>query len=555
MRKIFSLLIFLLFFSLSMDTRINGLISNELLNINEDCVPLFPINNITSYNNKFYDLKFTNTMKNYKISNFLNEKQASIGIKNDGNRLISVDNPNYDDINPKIAVNSAGTIVVTYEKKQPYNLTTNPIITSIDNGENWNLMFDISSKIFNLAGKTISPNIVYNSNLNVFYYTSIDPDAGLYNNLMGFISGDIENTDDIVLFATSACGDDYLENSAATTKNIFLSMDVRDGYLNKYLDVFYVTYPNFEEPDGIAGVYPDFESVHKTSPASNIEMDTGNRIYLVAESDVDDGPKITIKSTTADEKLLASGEQLNGMDKYADIEQWPGEYIANGSDPDVSAIGNKVYVVYRKNDMIKCSYSTAEDGYEPKFNWQISTVADNKAKCPAIYACGNKIICAFVREGDLFIVTSDDCGASWGLPYKINEVNGTVSEELNSVDVNNIGVVWTDTRNGKKDIYFELLHEDTFIPEISIEGGFGIRILIKNLGSIAKENMWWNVIIDAPFLLCGGVTEGKISLGKYETVEKLVPLFGFGKIKIHAECELGGYANANGFIIGPFVFI
>ena len=28
-----------------------------------------------------------------------------------------------------------------------------------------------------------------------------------------------------------------------------------------------------------------------------------------------------------DETLLTSGEQQNGMDKYADIEQWPGEYI------------------------------------------------------------------------------------------------------------------------------------------------------------------------------------------------------------------------------------
>jgi hypothetical protein len=44
------------------------------------------------------------------------------------------------------------------------------------------------------------------------------------------------------------------------------------------------------------------------------------------------------------------------MEKYADMEVWPGETISSGTDPDVSGTGNMVYVVYTEDgDVNACS--------------------------------------------------------------------------------------------------------------------------------------------------------------------------------------------------------
>jgi hypothetical protein len=499
------------------------------------------------------DKKYSSYVKNsYNLTNYIE--------KTSGNKLISKDNPLGEDSKPKITRNSDGIIVIAYEKKSDSNNITNPIMFSYDNGENWNMKFDISSNIFNMSktmsGITIDPDIVYNPNLDVFYYASIDPDAEIYNNVMGFIDGDIYNAQEVLMYATSACGDDYLEVAVTTTNNYFLSGTIRDGFTqNKYLNMYYFTYPDFEQPPVMSGYYSDEESIHKTSPASNIEMDTANRIYIVSESEIEDDHKITIKSTSSDENLLTNGEMQNGMDKYADITQWSGEYIDYGSDPDVSAFGNKVFVLYNQNNIIKCAYSTAESGYGPEFNWHISNI-DYNGSCPAVYAIGEKIICAYIKEGNLYIRESMDGGASWEDPYQVNEVEGSVVEENGSIDLNDVGIVWADIRDGTRDIYFQSIkQQDIFIPKISISGGLGFTITFENLGNLSKTNLKWNVTIDVPFLFFGEITQEIISLDAYDSVDIHANVFGLGKIFIEVECEYGGYERVSGFILGPFVFI
>jgi len=503
------------------------------------------------------DSKLKTTLyKNVATVNVDKKYENNLKISNtNGNKLISNDNPLGADTNPKITRNSEGIIVITYEKNSDNTFITNPIIFSNDNGENWDLKFDVSSRIFNLTGITKSPDLTYNSNLDVFYYASYDPDAEIYNNVMGFIPGDIIDAEEMLMYAISACGDEYLEAAVTATENFFICGVIRDGYTqNQYLNMGYFTYPDFESPPVMGGYYSDEESIHKTSPASNIEMDAGNRIYLVAESGVEDGPKITIKSTSSDENLLTNGEMQNGMDKYADISQWPGEYIDNGIDPDVSSFGNKVYVVYTQNDTVKCSYSSAESGYDPMFDWHVSNVATG-AGYPAIYAIVEKVICAYVKDSNLYMVESEDGGASWGVSHQLNEIDGTVVEESGSIDLNDVGVVWTDVRNGGKDIYFQSIsQQDLFIPKISISGGLGFSIIIENLGNLSKNDVHWFITIDAPFLFFGNINQGNISLDAYDSIEIRIPVFGFGKIMIEVECEYGGYASKSGFLIGPFVF-
>jgi len=477
------------------------------------------------------------------------------------NILLSSDNPNNDDNYPRIVNKNDRIQVVIYEKTNGSNLISNPIIISDDYGQNWTEKFDISSTLLNkdnhstFPGITTYPNLIYNPYLDIFYYSSIDPEAEMYNNIMGFIKGNIESTDEIILYAISACGEEYLENTASSTNNFFLSMNIRNGYhSNRHLDLYYVTYPDFEHPPVMGGCYPDGESVHRTSPASNIEMDTSNRIYLVAETDMGPTSKITVKSTTANEQLLINGELQDGMDKYADIEQWPGEYIATGSDPDVSAYGNKVFVVYIQNDSLKCSYSTAESGYQPKYSWKESVIDTGNVKCPALYAVGENIICAYVKDNNLFLIQSKNGGVSWEQPDQINEVEYAVVDESRSIDVNDAGVVWTDIRNGQKDIYYQSIKTDFFIPEITIAGGLGITITIENKGNLAMDDVELTMAIDA-FLIKGFETSTNFSICAYGTVKIHMYSFGLGGIQIEVKCDGNGYASASGVLLGPLVIL
>jgi hypothetical protein len=377
---------------------------------------------------------------------------------------VLISNNAGNDYHPRMTTNILGHTIVVYEQEIGINTKEIPVVYSVDEGQTWTEQLLFNSNNFTEGSGVLEyPDIVYNERNDVLYLTMIDSNAEMYNDEMCFIPGDIANCipEEVKTkwYGISACGDDYLGNAAATTENFFLSMTIRNGTLNRYLDLYYFTYPNYEQPLGIGGVYPDFESVHKTSPASNIEMDTGNRIYLVAESDVEEGPKITIKSATSDEKLLTSGEQQNGMDKYADIEQWPGEYIAFGTDPDVATFGNNVYVVYNQNGMIKCSYSNAESSYEPNFNWQVSII-ENGASTPAVYVQGSSVYCAYVKDGNLYMKTSEDNGLTWGVSEKKNSVDGMVVSLEGAVAICESGITFIDKRNGNYDIYFAPLLEE-----------------------------------------------------------------------------------------------
>ena len=452
------------------------------------------------------------------------------------NALIS--NNTGNDFHPRMTTNSLGHTIVVYEQEiDSYNKNV-AVVYSADDGEIWTeqLLFD-SDYFTSGSGILEYPDIVYNAPNDLLYLTMIDPDAEMYNNEMCFIPGDIANCVPQEVkdkwYGVSACGDDYVGNAATTTDNFFLSMTIRNGTLDRYLEIFYVTYPDYETPYGIGGVYPDYGSVHITNPASNIEMDAGNRIYVVAESGVEEGPKITVKSATADEELLSSGVQQNGMDKYPDVEQWPGEYVAIGTDPDVSAFGNKVFIVYTQNGTVKCSYSTADKGYEPQFNWNVSTI-DSGASAPAIYAQGNAVYCAYVKGGNLYMKTSEDGGVTWGAAEQKNDVDGTVVAEKGAIDICRSGIAFTDNRNGNYDIYFSSI---TVAPAPvividSIAGGVGVRAVIRNIGVVPAEYCRWSIKTEG-LVFVGKETSGIATLqpGASTTI-KTGFMLGFGPIAI-----------------------
>jgi hypothetical protein len=223
--------------------------------------------------------------------------------------------------------------------------------------------------------------------------------------------------------------------------------------------------PDLEFPTEIGAQYFDGQSILNTAPATNIDIETGqDYFYLLFEHDNETTGHSEIafkKSVTDLELLYTSGGGPGGMDKYADIEAMPWQmYLVKGDfdakDPSVGASGNNVVVVYMINDAgdwdIKCSYSN-DDGD----TWKSIVVADNHPTdelYPTVYMTGNTVFCTYIKDGNLYVIKSEDTGATWGEPQQLNEESGTVIAEPRSVEISEAGIVWTDNRNGNKDIYY-----------------------------------------------------------------------------------------------------
>jgi len=473
---------------------------------------------------------------------------------NQGNVLISADNPDGDDQHPQVTKNSQGTLIVVYEQSLDILSQNIPVVWSPD-GEQWTMQFIFDSIEFTEGSGILQyPTIVYNAPNDLLFLTMLDPIAEMYNAEMSFIQGDIATAEEASWYGISGQdSQNYQYSSCTSTNNFFVSTTTEDGYgMTQTLGLGYFTYPDFEHPANMGGYYYDGQSIHESGPATGLEMDVGgNRIYLTTETE----GQITVKTATADENLLTSGEMQNEMDKYADIEQWPGEYIGSGTDPDVSSSGNKVCVVYVQGGDVKCSYSTNGAGYEPEHNWQVSTVATG-ATAPAVYMTGDTVYCAYVKDGNVYRTESNDAGAAWGTPEQVNDVDGTASGEADSVALIDLGVIFTDTRNGAKDIYFGGGQAAPLITVKSVSGGFGVSAEIANEGTADASNIEWTMSFDVPLMILpsDGEINGTISslgVGDSETVSSGF-ILGFGKAIITVTAS-GASKSVSGFVLGPLV--
>jgi len=449
-----------------------------------------------------------------------------------------------EDMHPRMTTNGDDVIVVVYEQELDIFTKETSISYSDDDGETWTQQFAINSlTLFDMSGVTQYPDIAYMAGSDQLWFTMVDPLFESWNNMMGFMQGDITTAEDASLYAVSGTGsENYFANAAVVTENYLVSVTTEDGYgFEQLFGLGYWTAPDFEHPEVMGGFYYDGNSEHASAPAAEIEMDTNsNRIFLVCETETGEGTQITMKSTVNDEALLTNGEMQNGMDKYADIEQWSGEYMAAGTDPDVSGSGNKVCVVYEQGGDVKCSYSTCDAGtYDPGFDWQVSTVATG-ANYPAVFMKASVAYCAYVQDENLYYVVSEDAGATWGEPTQVNTEEGTVVEEKGTVDIHESGMAFTDNRNGNKDIFFAPL-AGVAAPDVvikSIKGGIGITATIENEGNAAAENFAWSIVSDG-LVFIGGEKSGQATLAPGESMDiKTGFMLGFGDIEVTVTADL-----------------
>ena len=220
--------------------------------------------------------------------------------------------------------------------------------------------------------------------------------------------------------------------------------------------------------------------------------------------------------------------------------------------PSVAAYNDHIVIVCQSdehiNQDIACFYSS--DG---GMTWNISyvTSASEDDLYPSIKLSGEKIICTFVRDGNLYYTYSEDWGVTWGEPVQINDEDGTVIPEYRTAALCSSGVVWTDTRDGNEDIYFDVFPVP--ILTIDISGGFGVKATISNVGTAAAEDISWSIELSG-LVFVGSKKEGNISSlgpGESETISSGF-IFGIGPTTITVNAG-GTTKTASGFVLGPLV--
>jgi len=452
-----------------------------------------------------------------------------------GNSLISSNIGN--DYHPRMTTNGLGHTIVVYEQEINEDSKQIPVVYSPDKGQTWTEQFLFDSINFTAGSGVLHyPDIVYNTPNDLLYLTMIDPDAEMYNNEMSFIPGNIANATEASWYGTSG-GMGYFYSACACTNNFFLALSTEDSFeeLTQNLALMWCIYPDFEYPPGVGGFYYDGNSAFQSAPCAELEMDSNaNQLFIVCETRLDSGTKITIKTNVMDEGLITSGEQKDGMDKYADPEQMPGEYLGLGTDPDVSGSGNKVCVVYVDDGNVICKSSTCSAVYDPSFNWQVSTV-ENNASTPAVFMQGNTVYCAYVKGGNLYLKISEDGGATWGVAEQKNDVDGTVVAEKGAVDICRGGIAFTDIRGGNYNIYYApfVATPTPIVVIASISGGFGVNAVVKNIGDAPAENFPWSITLTSAIFPDVREKKGTASLASGASITiKTGLIVGFGAVTV-----------------------
>ena len=241
-----------------------------------------------------------------------------------------------------------------------------------------------------------------------------------------------------------------------------------------------------------------------------------------------------------------------------DMEQWKNQwgtwetpYTANCVEPAVGASGTNAIVVYQSdaagNQDIMCSYST-DNGATWTHNVAVANTASDETH-PRVFMAGNNAYCLFMKEGNLFLTTSTDAGATWGAPIQINDQAGTVVSAWHDSDVYGSNIVWTDSRGADQDLYFDT--GGILLPHLTVSlvsGGIGVTAKVTNDGEANATNLVCNIAIT------GGMLH-KVNVSKTATQAALLVggdfsfksgfFLGLGAISItvSATCDEGASAS------------
>jgi len=221
---------------------------------------------------------------------------------------------------------------------------------------------------------------------------------------------------------------------------------------------------------------------------------------------------------------------------------YPGFLFAGVYNPNMIATEGSVYIVGEtaENDIV-CLYSSNAGS-----SFESSNITDTieSESYPTVAVIGNKIICSYIRNGDLYVSVSNDGGQTWTETDQINDESGTVVDQYSSVNIDNLYAVWTDDRNNPTEIYFDTTTTPPPPPPLpilnitEIKGGLGISATIENTGDVDATDIEWSITVKGGiFGFIDEIFDGTIScIGvDEEFLVKTGIFFGFGQIAIEIE--------------------
>ena len=199
----------------------------------------------------------------------------------------------------------------------------------------------------------------------------------------------------------------------------------------------------------------------------------------------------------------------------------------NYTNPAIKASDGYVYLACEKNGDIYCHISSYK-GYTYS-TVKIANTTEFETE-PDVTAIGEKVTITYVKNYNLYRVTSNNAGVTWSKPVQVNDQNYTVSMNPNDAAIDNNYVIWS-TIETNSTLFFESFNTSTPIIEISnISGGRKISADVKNIGTGDAEGITYSILIQNGFLLSPRKTTGKIdlSVGETKQISTDEMIFGLG---------------------------
>ena len=477
------------------------------------------------------------------------ELGKSVATAGNGNALVSVGSE-YDDIMPAITIDDKGHIVVTWTQ-QPGIMAAELGFAYSEDGQSWNALVTQTGELFTHSDISWQDCKTYTG----LYGVYLDE----LNNYMGLYTiGDITDTETWqIMYWTSEVPEPLY---SCVADNTYLEGQYHDVDGPACMYIYHEIYDVYDIPacptqmiadvvEGRGELTFDGQSHLVTAPADNPDMAGVNMdVHYVWDyyNETLENYQIVWK------KIIP----VEGDTDSTDIEFTPYQlYIDMGRDPAISKSGDNVVIVYMNNDNgdwdIKCAYSN-DDGA----TWSMSTIAEQHPvdeTNPDVYIAGKNVYVAYISDGNLYLVKSEDGGATWSEPTQINDVDGSVVAEPGCVDVYGAGIVWEDNRNGNIDIYYAPLSAPRIVIQ-SVSGGIGISVTVANVGTEDAQNVPWSIDVSGGLVILGKHAEDTITslpVGESATISSGLML-GIGKITV--DINVGGAtAKASGFLLGPLV--